>query len=292
MTVLNNIERQYYEHAKASVPKWFRQHCDWLLVAFARQFALAHGISVEWLDKQAHLDTATGPDANPDWLALHARDQNTDRQQGEDSETLRTRLQTPSSGAVTQAILDAVTETLTIAGVTDPAFIVEIPRAKANFGDYTSQSDVGLSFDFTTPGAFTIFPIGPSILLGAAPWYQVMFGRSQLVVTGATDTENNATNEVNGYIGDAMWVDDYGGVTAVDYAAAWTLEKIDADGNVIDGRNKAYLGRGYRMANRGMLIIAILPYGTTEDTAAAVAEVIRKKKPAGVRSRVERRTVP
>lgn len=60
------------------------------------------------------------------------------------------------------------------------------------------------------------------------------------------------------------------------------------------GSCRAFMGRGYRMTNinRPMGYIAILPYPTTAETAAAVLEYMRQYGPAGYAHYVERRLNP
>lgn len=53
----------------------------------------------------------------------------------------------------------------------------------------------------------------------------------------------------------------------------------------------AYMSRGYRMSNRTGIIV-ILPYGTTAETEASVAEAVRVKKAGGIPSSTERRLNP
>jgi hypothetical protein len=84
------------------------------------------------------------------------------------------------------------------------------------------------------------------------------------------------------------------------YPAVVELRRDRAFFNTLtsNGRRAAYLSRGYRMTWGRWLpyhaqeFVVILPYGTDEATAAAVAEVVRKKKAAGFGYYVERRVNP
>lgn len=59
------------------------------------------------------------------------------------------------------------------------------------------------------------------------------------------------------------------------------------------GRGRTYLSRGYRMSTTGEnALVIILPYGTSDATAAAVAEAVRQKKAGGIIVYVERRLNP
>jgi hypothetical protein len=60
------------------------------------------------------------------------------------------------------------------------------------------------------------------------------------------------------------------------------------------GESMAFLERGYRVGgdSRPMIVIAILPYGTTAATGASVAEYLRLTKGAGYSVKVEIRTIP
>ena len=83
------------------------------------------------------------------------------------------------------------------------------------------------------------------------------------------------------------------GVAGVDAATTWTLNKHDVEGNLRDGRQRAYFGRGYRMSSqRPLTFIIILPFGCTAGTQTSVAEMARQKKVFGVRSIVECRANP
>jgi hypothetical protein len=84
--------------------------------------------------------------------------------------------------------------------------------------------------------------------------------------------------------------DNASAVPGLDATSDWTMVKRDTEGNDIDGFDKSYLDRGYRLSSTG--IIAILPFGCTSATEAAAAEVLRQKKGAGVLAIVECRQVP
>jgi uncharacterized protein YqgV (UPF0045/DUF77 family) len=62
---------------------------------------------------------------------------------------------------------------------------------------------------------------------------------------------------------------------------------------VVDGWRQMYLGRGFRFGHlQPGLIVVVLPYGTSAETAAAVDEAVRMLKAGGFHHIIETRTTP
>lgn len=282
MSALNSDEQGIYNHAKGAMPRWLRVVGDFYFGAVAKLMGRTLEQVRDWLDTNAHAGTAVGASGGaPDWLDEHARDLGTHRQETENDTALQARLRTPGQ-AITRTALEAgANEILTGAGIGSPAVVLELPEAIAHFGDFAASTGTG--------GTFAV----GATFQGTSGWNPpVTLGDLRLVISGASNAANNGTFAITGFAADAVTYVNAGAVAGLDASATWSVRKYDVDGNPLDGFGRAHMGRGYRMGKLGPCIVLILPYGTSAATQAAVIEMLRNRKGAGVRALVERRLVP
>lgn len=293
MTVLTPTEQELFDHAKAALPDWYAddERANEFLGACAKIFGPIKELAKDWLTKQTRILQASGPTSTtPDWLNQHARDRGTTRQEGESDAALAERLRNVPDQITRPVLLDAVQKILAADGITDEAFMEELPRDGAYFGEYESFSGTGGTFSGPASGVMTFTPDEKFLV---AP-FRTVFPEwlYDLELSGADEAGNDGTFEVTGLSGNGALFVNGSGVAGVDAGVTWTIQKKDPEGNVLDGWTRAYWGRGYRFNSRLPTIIVILPYGTPEGTGRAVAEMLRQRKAGGVIRVVERRQVP
>jgi hypothetical protein len=169
--------------------------------------------------------------------------------------------------------------------------MVELRRDKGYFGDFTSDTGTGGTFSGTPP-SMKFAPDSPGWARPPLVLDYPRFGYN--VKFGSTNSPGNAGEFlVTGLDGDKAEYQNASGVAEYDATCTWTAKKLDQDGNVADGYNRAYFSRGYRMVHgRPNTIIVILPYGSGASTVVSVEEMLRQKKGAGIRYYVERRQNP
>ena len=284
-------EQELYDFMRESLPKFLFQdstRAEEEFGAFVKIFDAAR-VQIDAYFDQTLILQATG--AGPDFLNQHARDRGTGRQDSESDADLRARLRNVEDALTrplliqqAQAIIDAVPIVGTVA-------MVEIQRDAAFFGDFTSDAGTGGTFADEGGGNFSFTPTVPFLrpltvdYTGSGAW-----GTPQLVISGASSAGNDGTFPVTALSGDAVVFANGSGVAEADATVSWTVEKRDAENHVIDGFARSFFSRGYRFSGVGLILI--LPYGCTAATEAAIVEMLRQKKGAGILAVVECRANP
>ena len=293
---LTTKQQELYDIGRGTLPEWYTsdERANEFLSAIAKIFSLSRDVAERWLGEVVLIANASADVGEPDWLDQHARDRGTYRQASESDAVLIDRIRNIPDAVTLPALLSAIQAMMTAGGFSGTPDIVELPRDRAHFGDYTEEGGSGVcvltagvavdEIDFLPPdGKFLAAPIR------ATPR---TYGADLTLGTGGGP--NDGTFPVFGILGDAAQLSITGGsaeTTAPD--SVWGIRKKDADGNYTDGFARAYLGRGYLMgACPPSRIIVILPYGTTENFASAVREMLRQKKAAGVAATVQWRQNP
>lgn len=178
--------------------------------------------------------------------------------------------------------------------ISQPVRMNELRRDKAYLGgDFTSDSETstghkiyGTAPDMEVERDSDDWDRPPH--LQDSPFYGY-----QIVLANFATGGNNGTFVVTSLNGDRVQYQNASGAAEVDASADSSAQKLDQDGNLADGYNRAYLSRGYRMGHGNPnTIIMILPYGSTAATVASIEEMLRQKKAAGIIAYVERRQNP
>lgn len=284
-------EQELFDFAMAAMPYWFQadDRSAEFLGGVAKLMGAAKTQAVDWWTN-AIIATAVGADAsNPDWLAQHAADRGTARQESEGDPALRDRLRTVADAVTRPALLAAAQSIVIASGVSELVYMVEVRREKAYFQTLAAETGTGGVFSGTPPDmVFT-----PTVPFGDVPYRAIAEARTfKLVISGAASAGNDGTFPVTGISGDGVAFTNASGVAETDGTASWQIGHYDTLDNPLDGFRDAYLGRGDRIGSAALAIILILPYGTTEATRQAVLEMLRQKKGAGVLGIAERRAVP
>lgn len=221
----------------------------------------------------------------PDWLALHAADRNTFRQDSEEDPALRLRLRNVPDAVNRVSLLSAAQELVDDAGISGTVGMVELKRDGAFFG--TSQSDTGTGGLFTKISASNV-TFQPATQFAGPPFRSIEPTRKhRLVLSGAATAANNGSFIITGLSGNAAIYANASGVTEDDAVVTWTVEKLDRDDNLLDGFPHAFLDRGFRLGELHPVIIMILPEGCPTGLVNSVREMLRQKKGGGVLAFVE-----
>lgn len=288
---LSSKEQELFDQALKTLPHWMRGDDRAMEEAglLAKVAGLADDQGEYWAD-QALITTSTGPvGAAPDWLAAHARDRDTDRQPSEDDPTLRARLRTIEDAVTRPAVLAAAQAIVDAAGVVGDVAGVELPRDGA-FSLDTGPMPSGTGGTFSDEAGTTI-GFEPDVAFTFPPYHPHSEAFTfKLVFSSSNSAGNDGTFAITGLLENRALITNASGVAEVDAGVAWALRKYDADGNRVDGFRDSYFDRGDRFAD--FAFIVILPYGTDEATADAVADMIRQKKGMGYPFHVERRLNP
>jgi len=276
---LSAEEQELVDWLKSSIPRWLRMETTEQEIwgAVAKGLILVRRQAEEGRDATFIL-SSTGT-----FLDLHARDRGTSRQLNESDITLRARLRTYDDAVTRPTILAAVTAVLEAeAIVIDPA-IVELRRDKAFFLTRAPLGGAGVTF--TKVG--NVMTLDTGVALAG---YEANPLARTVTIAGATSSGNNGTFTVtNITTNDQLVYTNASGVAEVvaPPAGTWRMESN------LSVRKDAYLSRGYRMSQTSIsAFIIILPYGATAGTQAGVVEALRKKKAAGFKVIIERRTSP
>lgn len=290
---LDAEQLELLDFAVKALPSWFTDDARALeeLAGAAATMGDARAVVAYWF-AQTLIRGATGKTfTTPDWLNQHAVDRGTRRQANESDPALRDRLRNVPDALTRAALLSATNAILAAEGISGQAAMVELPRDAGHWGSYTSDSGVGGTFvkdgttiKFTPSGAWAVSPFRAASVVPVV--------RHNLVLSGAASGGNDGTFEIAGLEGNAALVTNGSGVAGVDATVAWTVQKLDVNGNVTDGFGRFYWGRGYRWSRTRPTIVIILPFGATDGTASSVREMLRQKKAAGRRAIVEVRAVP
>lgn len=291
-------EQELLDFALAALPEWFRSNDRVLEDAgmMAKMMGQARATIADWFS-QTLITQADGPTSTtPDWLNQHARDRNTNRQDGETDDVLADRLRKISDALTRPALLAAAQAILDAEGVAGDVALVEMRRDRIFAGSFTARTGTGGVFATVSGSTRKFTPDVPFPLPVEVNYPRSgAQGNPQIVFSGSASAGNDGTFEVTGLDGDAVTYENASGVDETDATVSWSLEKRDVEGNVRDGFARAYAGRGYRVGGRWpamVMLIFILPYGSTPATVAAVREMLRQKKAAGFRALVERRLNP
>lgn len=281
-------EQQLLDFVNATLPHWFTdaERPKEYINACAKIFGDVLEVNEFWHD-QTYILKAVGASAGePDWLNQHAIDYGTHRQENETTEALRDRLRNVPDAVTAPSLLAATLAILEAEGISGTAVILNLRRDRAFLGTFTSDQGTGGKI------------IGP--VIGSIARFQAS-GRSYLPVpdydrlylSGASNPSNNGTFLIVGFDGDYI---EYWNASAVTetFPGTWKLIKYNpTEATALwDTFTRAHLSRGYRLGLSRSCFVIILPYGSTAGTAAAVAEMLRQKKGAGVVAIVERRTSP
>lgn len=285
-------QQALFDTAKEVLPAWFfdTDRANEYLAMAAGIMAASRSVTVDWLDIQTHILTAEGPGPTwPDFLAEHARDRGTSRQDGENDDALRLRIRSYPDALTRPAILTAAQRLLDLAGVSGSAAMVELPRDGIFYGTHSAETGVGGVF--TKTGSLVTFT--PTVQFRTVPFVPVppQFGR-QLSFSGAAAGGNNGNYVTSGVAVDGAQFTNAAGVAGTDLTVAWTIHRLDRRGNRVDGFARGYYDRGYRYGSLLPVFILILPFGTPDGVFAAITEVARQLHGAGVIVRIERREVP
>lgn len=288
---LSSKGEELLEHGLKSVPHWVRGEDRSLedMGAAAKVAESADDQGEDWAS-QARITTATGPvGAAPDWLAAHARDRGTDRQENETDPGLRDRLRNIDDAVTRSAILEAAQAIIDEEGISGDVAGVELPRD----GAYSQVTDLmgsgtggvfadeaGTSIGFEPDDGY------PGIPFREVPEVIV----HKLEISSANSAGNDGERTITGLVDNAALVTNASGVAESDAGADWEVRKYDTDDNRLDGFADAYFDRGDRFAD--FAFIVILPYGSDETTQAKVEAMINGKKGFTYPFHVERRLNP
>jgi len=276
----------FIEHAITALPAWFSQEERNFEVinAFAEIFCDIEDIGTFWKNMSyILLATKDGVDG-PDWLDQHARDRGTTRQPGETDEALRARLRNPGEALTKSAIEDSIQNILDSEGIVGTASVFELRPNAAFFQDLQAQTGTGGTFGTTTDAKL----FQPDAGFGNLAIKYDSTASHQLVISGANEVGNNGTFPITGVFADSVTYDNASAVAEVDAGATWTINRLDASGNVLDGFAQSYMDRGYRFStSQNAAIVVILPLGCTSGTLASVQEALRQTGGAGVFNIVE-----
>lgn len=260
-------EQKIYNHLRATLPRFLFQNPDAaedIAGAYVKIFDATLTQADDWRSMTDIL-SATGI-----WLDQHARDRGTVRQEDETDSTLRLRLRT---------LEDALTEPALVAGVdnimVDSSALVNLRRDRAFFHD---RGISGTIFQFTPDFLGSLDRI-----YSLQPLFEAdMVGRD-ITIAGNSYFDNNGTFEIVSFI-DVQHVLIDNNAASTGMAGTWTIAS----------QTGGFMSRGYRMGHSGYpsTFIIILPYGTSDDVAAAVDEYLRTHKAGGFKHIIEVRQSP
>jgi hypothetical protein len=278
-------EQELVDLAVGTLPSWFSEDQRALedMALAAKQLGPARAQLAYWFD-QALITQAVGPiGPEPDWLNQHALDRGTSRQNGETDVALRARIKNVPDALTRPAILSAAQQIIEAEAITGTVAMVELPLDASYLVSNVSNTGVGGTFAagmrFTPAAHFA----APPLRLAHVPL------NYKLVLTGAAAGGNNGSFDVTGLDGNAAVYANGSGVVGVDAGVTWKAVKYDLAGNKLDDFAASYLDRGYRATGPAHTMILILPLGSTTGTVAAILEMLRQKKGAGVVVIVERK---
>lgn len=280
-------EQELLDFALAGLPHWFQDDnrpAEYLGAA-AKVIGDARAQADYWFEQSRILDAVGVVGSEPDWLNQHAIDRGTARQDGETDAELRERLRNVPDALTRPTLLAAADAILAAEGNPNTSDMVELRRDKAFFRTSASDSGTGGEFIGTAPD-MRFVPDAPGY---ATPPFRTAEEDidHRIVISGAAAGGNDGTFDITGLQGDGAEFQNGAGVAGVDATASWTIEKLDRDGNLLDGFKDSYLSRGDRMSGRIPTVLIILPYNCTEGTRLSTLEMMRQKKGAGVRGLVE-----
>jgi len=288
---LSAREQALFDWGRTTLPGWYADdaRANEVLTAGAKVFGRVMDQVEDWLAVQTRILLADGPTSTtPHWLNQHAKERDTAQRSGESLDELRARLRTFSDAVTRPPIMASINALMAAASLPDAA-AVELPRDQAYTGAFTSDSGTGGTFTSLGGG---LMSFEPDTAFSGPPFSSIYGWTRALIISGAASAGNDGTFATTGVVGDGAKFANGTGVAGADATVSWTLEKKDSTGNVIDGFSMVYASRGYRCGGPLPVVIIILPFGTSDGLAAAVAELVRQRKAAGMRVVIERREIP
>lgn len=282
----------YRDFGLACLPKWFRdtERAKEVANAFAEIYYRVEQQMDHWHDMTFILTAINEP---PDWLNQHAIDRNSYRQPSESDTALRQRLRTFEDALTPPVILQAIQDLLDAEGIVGSPAMVELPKNIARSYVHTEQSGVGGVF--TTVDTDMVFTpdagISGTLALSTTPtrgnWQD-----TKLVISGSVSAGNDGTFDIIGFEGDGIRYTNGSGVAETSGTSTWTTQKRNKDDQNLVGNRRAFFDRGYRIGAVLPVLIIILPFGCTAGTLESVAELLRQRSGAGVRTVSECRAIP
>lgn len=293
---LTATEQRLVDWAKAQLPNWFShgEREEEYLGALAKMHGIGLVLAQNWLGQTLILQAVGPAGGDADWLNFHAEERDTKRQESELDPELRLRIRSVEDAVTPPILLAAAQAIIDSAGIGGTVYIVEVRRDGAHFGTYTADTAAdGGTFADQGGGVFSFTPVTPFARAVLGHPESTHWQNPQLVISGALTPANDGTFPVTGLLGDGVLFTNGSGVAEVDSGANWVLQKRDVEGNLRDGRRRAYFSRGYRFQGtpRNALVF-ILPFGCTPAISASVVEMLRQKAGAGVQKYVECRAIP
>lgn len=285
--------QDYIDHVLNALPKWFSNRSREFenVKAFAEIFQAVEDQAVIWRS-QANILTAVGAVTDePDWLAQHAHDRDTRRQENETDVALRERLRTFSDALLISVLLTAAQAIVDAEGIVGTVAILELRPNRAFMAKLDSGGlSTGGTFIGTAPNMSFVPDAG---LIKLNPKYDSV-ANHQFIFSGSNSAGNDGTFQITGVLNDGGSYQNGSGVAEVDATVDWTLQRLNAGGEVLDAgaKQQSYFSRGYRLGSAVATLVVMLPFGCTEATRLSVIESFRTKKGAGVRVLVECRTSP
>lgn len=283
---LTDDEEELRQFGLKAVPSWVRPD-DPTFAAAAKQIGAARRQADYWYS-QTLIGQATGSDGvQPDWLNQHAKDRGTSRQANETDAGLRARLRTVEPALTVQSLIDAAQAILDAASIGGSALIVELPRDGAFSGTWGTRSGTGGTFStINTYAAFT-----PTAGWGGQIVRDPAVVRTDLIgwivtFSGAAHSGNNGTFGFNHAYGNAGAYINASLFAGADAGVSWVLQPTDGP-NLLSAKPMAFASRGYRAGGLVRRIVMMLPAGSTAAIVAAVTEMLRNKKAAGIAVSIE-----
>lgn len=276
-------EQELLDFALAALPHWFQddERPTEGLGAYAKMIGQAKTQGAFW-QTQTLITQAVGaiPGSEPDWLNQHAADRGTGRQAAETDPALRDRIRNVPDALTRPTILSAAQSIVDAESIVGTVRMVELRQDRGFFRAAVSDSGTGGTFSGTAPD-MEFVPDSPGF---AAPPFRTIeedVGH-RLVISGALSAANNGTFAVTGLSDDKAQYQNATGVAGADATVSWTIEKLDRDGNLLDGFRDSYFSRGDRFGMDRAEVILILPFGCTPGTQSSTLEMLRQKRGAGV----------
>lgn len=276
-------EQELLDFALAALPHWFQddERATEGLGAYAKMMGQAKTQDAFW-QTQTLITQAVGaiPGTEPDWLNQHAADRGTARQAAETDPALRDRIRNVPDALTRPTILSAAQSIVDAESIVGTVRMVELRQDRGFFRAAVSDSGTGGTFSGTAPD-MEFVPDSPGF---AAPPFRTIEEDvdHRLVISGAASGGNDGTFAVTGLSGDKAEYQNATGVAGADATVSWTIEKLDRDGNLLDGFRDSYFSRGDRFGMDRAEVILILPFGCTPGTQSSMLEMLRQKRGAGV----------
>lgn len=293
MSAYSAEEQALLDWLKSSIPRWLwmDDKAQEVWAATVKSLAVVQAQIEDW-NRATFILTATDI-----WLNQHAKDRGTLRQGSESDPALQNRIRSPQDALTRQSLIDAVNLILAGEGIAGTAYMVELPRDSASCGTYISDTGTGGTFTLVD-GPSNTWSFTPTVPFAMPPFVDPTLTRQiagyKLVISGAANVGNNGTFAVTKLVGAGAAYVNATAVAGFDGTLTWATQKLDRQGNVMDGHGKAFCSRGFRAskAGRPQSIVIILPYGSTASTVSSVAAMLRLKKAAGFNTIVEQRLSP